>query len=60
MTAFLLALVGALASFGYQYTLPKPASLEAPFPMIMNLVILIAIVAQWYYARRQTAAGVLK
>jgi len=59
-TAFLLSLLGALASFGYQYTLPKPATLEGGMPVILNVVILVAIVAQWYYARRQAAAGVLR
>jgi hypothetical protein len=58
--AFLLSLVGTLASFAYQYSLPKPASLESGFPVIMSVVIVIAIVAQWYYARRQAAAGVLR
>jgi hypothetical protein len=59
-TAYLLSLIGALVSFGYQYTLPKPASLDSGFPVIMSVVILILIVAQWNYARRQAAAGVLR
>jgi hypothetical protein len=28
--------------------------------VVMPLVIMIFIVAQWYYARRQTEAGVLR
>ncbi len=59
-TAFLVSLVGALVSFGYQFSSERPASLDGGTAMIMPFVILIAIVAQWYYARRQAAAGVLR
>ena len=60
MTAFLLSLVGALVSFGYQFTSDRPAEVAGSEAMIMPVVILIAIVLQWYYARRQAAAGVLR
>ena len=59
-TAFLVSLAGAVVSFGYQFTSERPASLEGGMATVMPLVILIAIVAQWYYARRQAAAGVLR
>ena len=59
-TAFLVSLAGAVVSFGYQFTSERPASLEGGLATIMPIVILIAIVAQWYYARRQAAAGVLR
>jgi len=59
-TAFLVSLAGALASFAYQFASDKPASLASGLPMIMPVVILILIGAQWYYARRQVAAGVLR
>jgi hypothetical protein len=59
-TAFLVSLLGALVSFGYQFTGERPASLDGGTTMIMPVVILIAIIAQWYYARRQAAAGVLR
>ena len=59
-TAFLLALIGAAASFAYQFTAEdKPASMEGGAAVAMPVVIMILIVAQWYYARRQAAAGVL-
>jgi len=60
VAAFLLSLVGAIVSFGYQFTTDRPAEVAGGMAMIMPLVILIAIVAQWYYARRQAAAGVLR
>lgn len=59
-TAFLVSLLGALVSFAYQFISDKPASMETAMAMAMPIVILILIVAQWYYARRMTAAGVLR
>lgn len=59
-TLFLLSLVGALVSFGYQFTSDRPAEVAGGAAAIMPVVILIAIAAQWYYARRQAAAGVLR
>ena len=59
-TAFLLSFVGALVSFGYQFTSDRPAEVAGGSAMIMPVVILVAIVLQWYYARRQAAAGVLR
>jgi hypothetical protein len=59
-TAFLVSLLGALVSFGYQFSTERPASLEGGTATIMPIVILIVIVLQWYYARRQAAAGVLR
>lgn len=61
VTAFLLSIVGAVVSFGYQFASPaRPASLDEGAAAIMPVVIVVLIVAQWYYARRQAAAGVLR
>ncbi len=60
-TAFILSLVGSLASFVYQFmATDKPASMEGGAAVIMPLVVVVAIVAQWYYAKRQAEAGVLR
>jgi hypothetical protein len=59
-TAFLVSLVGAAVSFAYQFTSARPASLEGIGNTVVPVVILIAIVLQWYYARRMAAAGVLR
>jgi hypothetical protein len=59
-TAFLVSLVGAAASFAYQFTTDRPASLEGFGNTVMPVVILIVIALQWYYARRMAAAGVLR
>lgn len=60
-TAFLVSLIGAAVSFAYQLSLDdKPASMAGGMAAVMPIVILIAIVAQWYYARRMTAQGVLR
>jgi len=58
-TAFLVSAIGALVSFAYQMTLDLPPALAGTLNMVMPLVILILIVAQWYYAKRMTDAGVL-
>jgi hypothetical protein len=59
-SAFALSLAGALVSFAYQFTSDKPESLQSGLPVIMPVVILVLVLAQWYYARRQIAAGVLR
>lgn len=60
-TAFMLSFVGAAISFAYQFTRPDlPASQTSGWASLMPIVILIAIAAQWYYARRMAASGVLR
>ena len=58
--AFLVSIVGAVISFAYQFSSDKPASLEGGMATLMPIAIMILILAQWYYARRQAAAGVLR
>lgn len=61
VTAFLLSILGAVASFAYQLTAAdKPAAMQGGAALVMPVVVLILIAAQWYYARRQAAAGVLR
>lgn len=52
---FLVSLVAAGLSFLYQMTLTMPAGLDNPLMKVMPLVILGAIVLQWWWARKQTA-----
>jgi hypothetical protein len=60
-TAYLLSIIGAIVSFGFQFTsVDKPASMAGGAALVMPIAIMILIVAQWYYARRQAAAGVLR
>jgi hypothetical protein len=59
-TVFLLSLLGALISFGYQFTSDRPAEVAGGAAVIFPIVILIVIGLQWYYARREAAAGVLR
>ena len=59
-TSFLISFVGAVVSFGYQFTTERPAEVAGAAAAIEPAVILIAILLQWYYARRQAAAGVLR
>ena len=59
-TAFIVSLVAAGLSFIYQMTLDLPDAMNTTSNKVMPLVILGAIVLQWWYARRQAAAGVLR
>jgi len=60
-TAFLLSIVGAVISFAFQFTAAdQPVSMQGGAGLVMPIAIMILIVAQWYYARRQAAAGVLR
>jgi len=59
-TVFLLSIVGAVIAFAYQFTADRPASMQGDAAMAMPVVILALIVAQWLYARRMAAAGVLR
>lgn len=61
VTAYLLSIAGAVVSFAFQFTAAnKPASMEGGAALAMPIAIMILIVAQWYYARRQAAADVLR
>lgn len=59
-TAFLVSLVAAVLSFIYQFTLDLPPAMDTGMNKVMPLVIVGAIVLQWWYARRQAANGVLR
>jgi hypothetical protein len=57
---YLVSIAGAVIAFVYQFTSDRPASMQGGMATVMPLVILILIVAQWYYARRMAQAGVLR
>lgn len=58
--AFAISLVGAVASFIGQALVATPASLDTAANKVLPLVIVAVIVALWWYARRQTVAGILR
>lgn len=60
-TAFLISLAGAIVSFAFQFATAMPPELAAnPMVKIMPVVIVLVVLGQWYYSRRQKAAGVLR
>lgn len=59
-TAFLLSILGALASFANQFMSDMPASMKGAAGAVLPVAIIILIAAQWYYAQRQVTAGVLR
>jgi hypothetical protein len=60
VTAFAVSLVGAVLSFIYQATIDLPPAMDTTMNKVMPIVIVGAIVLQWWYARRMRAAGVLR
>lgn len=58
--AFLISLIGALVTFVYDFRLKLPPALDTTTNKVLPLVIVILVVAQWYYAKRMTDAGVLR
>jgi len=59
-TAFLISAAAALLTFVYDFTLKLPPAMDTTMNKVIPLVILILIVAQWYYAKRMSDAGVLR
>lgn len=57
---FMVSLVAAALSFAYQFTLTMPPGLDTPAMKFMPLVILGAIVVQWWWARRKVADATLR
>lgn len=56
--AYLVSLVGALVSFGFQFTVnPPPAGMDEP---VMPVVITLIALALLLYARAMRAKGVLR
>ena len=56
---FLISLVGAVVSFGFQMTVAVPASMVSPANKLLPIAIVVVILLLWWYSRRQVAAGVL-
>ena len=58
--AFVVSLVGLIGGMGYQIGNPMPVLTDTVVPMVFTVVILAVIVLLIWYARRQTATGVLR
>lgn len=58
--AFEASFLGAVVSFAYQFLSgDMPAEALTPTMIGMSAAILVLIVVQWWFAKRQRAAGVL-
>lgn len=62
VTAFLVSAAGLLLMTIYQFVLKKDEfmGLFGPGPMYFTIVIWVILIALFFYARRQAAAGVLR
>lgn len=58
--AFAISILGLLGTTGFTATSDIPAELNTSFTWIFTAVIWIATLALAYYAKRMTAAGVLR
>lgn len=59
-TAFSVSLIAAVISFVQQFIMGPPEGYATGLFYIMPFVITTAIMLQYWYSRRQTAAGVLR
>ncbi len=60
VTAFVVSLVGALGSFGYEYSHGAPPTMTDAAGLGMTIGIFAVIILLWWYARRSLAKGILK
>ena len=58
--AFLISLIGALVSFGYQFTHAMPTPVARTADMMMPVVIIAIVVALWRYCRHAGKRGWLR
>ena len=58
--AMLISLFGLLASTVYSFTSNMPAEMSTPFFWVFSALIWLSVIGLAYYARRMTAAGVLR
>lgn len=58
--AMLISLFGLLASTAYSFTSNMPAEMSTPFFWVFSVLIWLSVIGLAYYARRMTAAGVLR
>lgn len=59
-TAFMVSLIGAVVSFGYQLSSVPPPGFDTPMNKAMPFVIVGIVVLLWWYSRRAAAKGWLR
>ena len=58
--AFIASIIGLIGTTIYTYTSDVPAELNSSFSLIFTVVIWVSVIGFAYYAKRMTAAGVLR
>lgn len=58
--ALVLSIIGLIGTTSYTYMSDMPPELNTTFSLVFTLVIWASVIALAYYARRMTAAGVLR
>ncbi|MEQ1543151.1 MAG: hypothetical protein ABL926_12955 [Novosphingobium sp.] len=59
-SAFLVSLLGAIVSFGYQFTHTPPAALDTTAGKVIPLVIMAVVAVLWRYCRKSAQQGLLR
>lgn len=57
-SAFVVSLVGAIVSFGYQFTHTVPAALDTTAGKVIPLVIMAVVLFLWRYSRKSAEQGI--
>ena len=58
--AFIASIIGLIGTTIYTYTSEMPAELNSTFSLVFTVVIWVSVIGFAYYAKRMTAAGVLR
>ena len=58
--AYVVAIFGIAVTTVFQYGFPHPASVDGALTVVFSAVLWLATLGQLYYARRQSANGLLR
>lgn len=59
VTAFLVSLIGAVVSMGYERMIGLPPEMDSGAVQVMQIVVIGSIALLWWYARRAVARGLI-
>lgn len=60
VNAFLVSLLGALVSFGYQFTHALPPAMESTSGKAMPVLIILVVLFLWQFSRKEAGKGMLR
>lgn len=60
VNTFLVSLLGALVSFGYQFSHTLPPGMDSTSGKAMPVLIMLVVVFLWQFSRKEAAHGTLR